>query len=313
MNPTRPLPSLDALVAFESAARHRSFTAAARELHVTQSAVSHRIRGLEDQLGSRLFTRTTREIQLTETGALLLGVVASSLDTLRKGLAAVFSPRDELRLTVSCSLSFAMRWLMPRLHEFREAYPELQVRWVTDDRTAALPSDGIDVAIGFGSGPYPGFSVVRLSVEHVFPVCSPALARSRGLRAPADLVRVPLLHHEALGDHPDRIDWSGWLAKARVRGVDAEKGPRFSHAHMALEAAVAGQGVALGRTTLVTSDLLQRRLVVPFGPRLRSKLTYSLVIDPNAVDRSAVVAFRSWITSAMGARSSRSGRPTSGA
>ncbi|HEY6723262.1 MAG TPA: LysR family transcriptional regulator, partial [Polyangiaceae bacterium] len=247
--------SLDALGAFREVARHKSFSRAARALHVTPSAVSHRIAELESQLGVELFVRTTRSVQLTPVARDLLSSVDEGLRHIHEGLSRVSQVGESSALTVSCSTSFAIRFLLPRLGEFRQAHPELEVHVATDDGIADPRRDDIDICIRYGGGIYSGLWALRLSTEWVFPVCSPEYQRRSKLRAPADLIRAVLVHHDVLGDHPGRVDWERWLARAGLDREHGRRGTHYSHAHMALSAALGGEGVALGRTSLVKDDL----------------------------------------------------------
>jgi len=285
------LPSLAGLEAFEAVARHRSFTRAAEELHVTQSAISHRVRALEAQLGATLFTRVGRRVELTEEGRALAEETNAAFALLRQGIARLERKKQTSALTVSCSPSFAIRWLVPHLPSFRARHPELDVRIAADDRLIDPGRDGIDACIRYGAGRYPGLSHTRLSLERITPVCSPALR----LRKVEDLAKHVLLHDEVLRDHPGRVGWHRWLEAAGARRVDPDRGPRFSHAHMAIEAAIAGQGVALGRTTLVRRDLAEGRLVAPFALELESALAYWLLTPGGRSPAPAVRAFRGWL------------------
>lgn len=285
------LPSLAGLEAFEAVARHRSFTRAAEELHVTQSAVSHRVRALEAQLGAVLFVRAGRRVELTDEGRALAEDTGAAFSLLREGVARLARSMRSAALTVSCSPSFAIRWLVPHLPSFRARRPELDVRIAADDRLTDPGRDGIDACIRYGAGKYPGLSHTRLSTERISPVCSPALR----LRKVDDLAKHVLLHDEVLRDHPGRVGWRRWLEAAGARRVDPDRGPRFSHAHMALEAAIAGQGVALGRTTLVRRDIAEGRLVRPFALELESGLAYWLLTPRGRPPAPAVRAFRAWL------------------
>ncbi len=297
------LPSLDALLTFDAAARLSSFSAAARELHVTQGAVSHRIRGLEEQLGVRLFDRTGRRVELTVEGRVLAAAVADALEHLRDGLDRLSSLQRDQQLMVSCSPSFAIRWLVPHLPQLRQQHPDLDVRISADDRIVQPGRAGIDVCIRYGPGGSSIGDELRLGVEQVTPVCSPRLLEGPPpLRSPADLAHQVLLHDDVLGSHPGRVGWTRWLAAAGADTVDPRPGPRFSHAHMAIEAAIAGQGVALARGILVSRDLAEGRLVAPFDVSVPSGLAYWIVTPAGQPPRPAVAAFRDWLVKAVAAR-----------
>jgi len=297
------LPSLDALRVFLAAARHQSFSKAAGALNVTQGAVSHRIRALEEELGTPLFHRTRRKVTLTEEGRTLARAAEEAFATLQAGLDQVRSQNQEGRLMVSCSPSFAIRWLVPHLPELQAAQPGLAVLISAEDGLVEPGSEGIDVCIRYGPGGTPGVDERALSVEQVTPVCSPQLLhRGPPLRVPADLAQHTLLHDEVLRGHPGRVGWERWLKAAGVTGVDARKGLRFSHAHMALEAALAGQGVALARSILVARDLAEGRLVAPFPDiTVPSGLGY-YVLTARGPLRPAVLAFRDWLVAGVGER-----------
>jgi len=288
------LPSLSGLEAFESVARLGSFTAAAAELHVTQSAVSHRIKALEAQLGCDLFVRRARGVELTDEGQALAEPTRRAFEQLREGVAALERARGGGVLTISCSPSFAIRWLVPRLPRLAAALPDLRVRLDADDRLAEPGRHGIDACLRYGAGGYPGVEHTRLATERVCPVCSPAA----GLERVEDLRTHTLLHDEVLRGHPGRVGWRRWLEAAGVTGVDPDAGPRFSHAHMAIEAAIAGQGVALGRTTLVAADLAAGRLVQPFALELEAELGYWL-LTPRGEVPPRVRAFERWLLSEL--------------
>ena len=289
------LPSLTGLVAFEAAARRLSFQAAAKELHISPSAVSHRIRNLEAELGHALFERRARAVRLTSAGEALAPSVSGALALLRDGVAAL----DEASgpLVVSCSPSFAIKWLVPRLEGFRAEHPGVELHITADDRLVDPRREAVDVCVRFGPGGYPGLKAIRLAEERVFPVCSPALAE--GLSVPDDLRGHTLLHDRMLAGHALRVTWRSWLEAAGARRVEADSGPYFSHASLAIQAAMAGQGVALARGTLVREDLAQRRLVKPFELELDSGIGYWLVAPRRAILRPELVQFRDWLLAEM--------------
>jgi len=291
------MPSLPGLEAFDAVARLGSFTRAALELHVTQSAVSHRVKGLESHLGCALFVRRARAVELTVEGRLLAASTREAFQLLRDGLERVERERRGGVLTISCSPSLAIRWLVPNLPKFTAAHPGSHVRLDADDRLAHPGEDGIDACLRYGAGGYRGVHHTRLAEERITPVCAPSLGAQ--LRRPSDLKKHVLLHDEVLRSHPGRVGWRRWLEAAKVRGTDPDAGPRFSHAHMALEAAVAGQGVALGRTTLVARDLADGRLVQPFELELPSALSYWLLTPRAPAPPPRVQAFEHWILAAV--------------
>ena len=284
------LPSLNGLRAFEAAGRHLSFTRAAAELHVTQAAVSHQIKGLETQLGVRLFRRSPRGLLLTDAGQAYLSDIRDAFDGLRQATDRLLS-RDAMgALTVSVLPSFAARWLVPRLSGFAAAYPDISLRLAADDRPVNFDREDVDLAIRYGDGRYAGLRVDRFLGEEVFPVCSPALMGGpHPLREPSDLRHHTLLHD----DLP--TTWAMWLKTVGANDVDAGRGPLFSDSSMVLQAAVGGQGVALGRSALAADDLAAGRLVRPFAVSLPVDSAYYIVCPPSTAHRPKVVAFRSWL------------------
>jgi LysR family transcriptional regulator, glycine cleavage system transcriptional activator len=285
----RRLPSLNGLLAFEAAARHVSFTRAGQELHVTPSAVSHQVRALEAELGLRLFVRRPRALGLTPAGVRAAAVAGQAFAALERGLRRLPS-RAPRTLTVSVLPSFAAGWLVSRLHRFHARHPGVDLRLHATQELADLQAGEADLAIRYGRGPYPGLHSERLLGEEAFPVCAPGLARR--LRRPGDLKGLPLLHDEARGAHGG---WPAWLEAAGVRGVASSRGARFSDARLLLQAAAAGQGVALSRSLPAHDELLAGRLVRPFAPALRCRYHYALVTTPEASTRPLVRAFRAFL------------------
>jgi LysR family glycine cleavage system transcriptional activator len=296
------LPSLSGLRAFEAAARQQSFTRAARELHVTQGAISHQIRALERELGLELFVRMHRSIALTPAGQRLARATTDGLTRIADAVAALTPRIEDEVLSVSVSPSFAARWLVPRLARFRRLQPETDVRISANDALIDPEANGIDLCIRYGKGSSPGLVAAPLLADDVSPVCHPSfLEGESALREPADLAQHLLLHDEMLLDDPDRPDWDKWFRAAKLRGIDTGTGPRFSHAALALEAAVAGQGVALGRTSLVTDDIASGRLVRPFDVSFRARISYWLVTPPAPQIRARTQRFREWLLAEAGA------------
>jgi LysR family transcriptional regulator, glycine cleavage system transcriptional activator len=292
----RRLPPLTTLCAFDAAARHLSFTQAAGELHVTHGAVSHAVRHLEEDLGVKLFERGTRSVRLTPAGAVYAAEIAAALDRITAATLAVTAPRSAGVLTVSTSDGFAGRWLVPRLKRFHRKHRDIDVRLSTSGALVDFIRDGIDLAIRYGEGGYQGVASELLSEEDVSPVCSPELLRGKHpLRRPADL-----RHHRLIHDN-FRIGWATWLESAGVEGVDAERGVRFDAAAYAVEAAVQGEGVLLGRSALVSADLAAGRLVRPFDLALSSRWRYYVVYPEGALRQRKVKAFRDWLFEEMDA------------
>ncbi|MEL6348085.1 MAG: transcriptional regulator GcvA [Myxococcota bacterium] len=289
------LPSLSGLRAFEAAARHLSFTRAAQELYVTQGAISHQIRALEEELGYPLFNRLPRRVTLTEEGQILGQALTGAFEDIVGALAEIGRLQQQGWLTVSASPSFAVKWLVPRLDDFRAHHPEMDVRIAATDRLVDPRREPVDLCIRYGAAVSTGLDAEVLITDRVFPVCSPALLHgARPLQTPADLRHHRLLHDEMFLEHPDRPGWRRWAALAGV-SLEGALSARFSHASMALEAAVAGQGVALGRSSLVALDLAEGRLVQPFGPAFASSFSYRLVAAPGGLQRPRVKRLVAWL------------------
>lgn len=286
----RRLPPLNALPSFEAAARHLSFSKAADELHVTHGAVSRAVRHLEDQLGARLFVRTTRAIRLTPVGSAYAAEVREVLDHLATATAATAAQQSSGVLNISTLDSFAAKWLVPRLFRFRRAHSDIDVRLSTSERLADFVSDGIDIAIRYGRGQYPGLKAELLMEEEIAPVCSPRLLEGpHPLRTPADLKHHTLVHDDF------HIDWAMWLGAAGIEGIDPHRGPTFHSSEHAVQAAVLGEGVVLGRSALVADDVAGGRLVRPFALSLPAGLAYYVAYPPRALQRYKVKVFRDWL------------------
>jgi LysR family glycine cleavage system transcriptional activator len=288
----RRLPPLKSLPDFAAAGRHLSFTKAAAELGVTHGAVSRQIKALEDYLGAPLFRRLTRRIELTEQGRAYLPVVERLLDELTRETDRLRELGSGRRLTVSTGVSFAMKWLAPRLPRFQAAHPGIEFHLDVSDVVPDLERGFADAAVFHGLGRFPGLVAERVFDELLLPVCAPALLkRGPALRHPADLLRHTLLHEDRMAP-----DWPRWLAAHGVTGVDAGRGPRFSHGSLLLEAAVRGEGIALGRSLLMADDLAAGRLVKPLGDlALPAERGFDLVYPAGALQRPAVAAFREWL------------------
>lgn len=286
----RRLPSLNALKAFEAAARHESFTKAADELNVTQGAVSHQVKGLETELGLRLFNRERQRLVITEAGRSYLEVVRDAFDRLAVGTNRLLQLQTSGALTVTTSPNFATKWLVHRLGRFVEAHPDIDLRVSASLQHVDFAREDIDLAIRHGDGQWPGLSVTRLCAEQLFPICSPKFMRGRGaLRTPADLGRHSLLHVN------DRRDWSSWLQAAGVAVAGVERGPIFNQASMAIDAAIDGQGIALARTALAAWDLRAGRLVRPFALALNAPYAYWIVCPQPTAQLPKIKTFRDWL------------------
>jgi len=291
------LPSLNGLRAFEAAARHLSLTKAARELNVTPAAISHQIKALEADLGAALLRRVRGEFVLTEVAQSALPALRAGFDQIAEAARRLRSGQTRRFLTISVGPTFASTWLVRRLGRFKEVFPEIDVRLDTSDELARFARDGVDVAIRFGSGDYPGLETIRLFDEEIYPVCSPKLLeRGPPLEIPSDLAAHTLLHVEWMPSRGNEtLDWEMWLRAAGAEGVEHGRGPRFSHTSIALQAAAEGQGVALGSGSLAHDDLEAGRLVCPFDIVLPVSFAYYLVYPEATAEVPKVAAFRDWI------------------
>ena len=273
---------LTGLRVFEAAARHESFLQAAEELAITPGAVSRQVKALEAELS----------VRLTEEGRRLARGVGQGLGIVEEAVAELRSPRKAV-LAVTAMHSFAARWLVPRLHIFNARYPDIQVMVAASDSTVDMVRDRFDVAIRFGRGPYPGFVAKKLVSLFMFPVCSPRLLELTPLRAPADLAKAQLLSDVQLA--PGEPHWPEWLALAGAPQVDWRRGQQFSNVYLAIEAAMAGHGVALAEAALVQEELASGRLVKPFEIELLSDYSQWILTLPEKADRPDVRRFRNWL------------------
>lgn len=289
MNPRR-LPPLGALRAFEAAARLASFKRAADELAVTPTAISHQIRLLEDQLGVRLFERRTRQVALTADAAQLYPVLREGFDAFAAAVAAIAARRARRAITLSATVSFTAKWLVPRVAAFRAAYPDFDLRLHASDDPVDLHAGVADAAIRYGHGPYPGLVCLPLIDDVFAPVCSPRL----GVRVPEDLRAQPLLHVEWRHPAARTPSWRGWCERAGLRDVEVDAGLRYTDDSHAIQAAIAGQGVALLSLALVADDLASGLLVQPFGPTLEG-YRHNLVYPDGGPPGAEVAALRDWL------------------
>jgi LysR family glycine cleavage system transcriptional activator len=283
------------LRAFEAAARHLSFTRAAAELNVTQTAISHQIRRLEEQLGLRLFVRRRRALELTKEAQQFLPAVGAAFGDLRRATERLLRGHEKMILTVSCLPSLAAKWLVPRLASFQEGHPGIEVRIATSTRIVDFRREEVDLAIRYGKGRWPGMRADWLMAENVSPVCSPALLTGhRPLRRPEDLAYHSLLH---VNLYPD--EWLLWLTGAGLPASLAS-GPSltFDLGLMALQAAIDGLGVALGRTPFVAADIATGRLVTPFDIALPSEAGFYIVAPERSAHAPHIAQFRDWLISA---------------
>lgn len=261
----RQLPPLNALRAFEAAARHLSFQRAAEELDVTPTAISHQIKMLEDELGIKLFQRRPRPLLLTEEGQRLYPVLRDGFDTFAAAITSLHQNSEVKELTVSVNPTFATKWLVARLPKFQKAAPEIDIRLHTSNDVVDLRTRTIDIAVRYGRGNYPGLEVKHLMSDVVTPVCSPRLLEGeQPLQEPSDLVHHTLLHFEWIRYGPEDPNWLDWLKAADVANVDPTRGPRFTEESLAIQAAIAGQGVALCSSIHAADDIALGLLIQPF-------------------------------------------------
>jgi LysR family glycine cleavage system transcriptional activator len=285
----RRLPPLNGLKAFEAAARSESFTRAAEELNVTQGAVSHQVKALEDTLGLKLFRRERQRLIITEAGRDYLAVIRDAFDRITVGTERLLQRRESGVLTVSTSPDFAAKWLVNRLSRFAESCPGVDLRVAAATHYVDFARDDVDVAIRHGDGHWPGLDVERLYSERLFPVCSPKLAVGRNrITKVADLLKFPLLRLE---------DARNWKRMFEAAGVNATVGPGpvLNRASMLIDAAIDGQGIALTRTALAAWDLVKGRLVRPVNISLRMANTYWFVCPKAASNVPKIATFRNWV------------------
>lgn len=290
------LPSLDTLRVFAVAARHLSFTKAANELHLTQSAISHRIRALEDELGVVLFNRLTRRLELTRAGQALAHQVERAVSDIARAVAGLDEPSDERRLSVTVLPSVASRWLVPRLPRFHARNPDIELQVTADASLRDLRSAGIDLALRFGRGGYPGYAATMLMPDSVFPVCSPRLIAEHGpVTSVEALLELPLLHDSATEGDSSGSDWRSWLDHLGHGDLDWRNGQRFSEAGLLIDATVLGLGVALGRASLVSDLVANGTLVRPLPLSASTAFSYYLLALPEATALPKIVRFREWL------------------
>ena len=291
----RRLPPLNALRAFEAAARHLNFSRAADELSVTPGAVSQQIQNLEDYVGAALFKRTPKGLLLTDAAQTALPALREAFDRLAEAASLLTAAVDGRRLTLTAPPSFAAKWLVPRLGAFEQAHPQVDVWLSAAIELVDLTAGEVDVAIRYGAGRYPGLEVHRLFAETVIPVASPDHLAAQPLLTPGDLANHVLLHDGSPDLDDSCPDWTMWLAARGLKGVDSMRGPRFNQSSLVIEAAVNGRGVALAKRTLAAADLEAGRLVAPLQIATAVDFAYYLV-HPKAKGRlPQVKAFVSWI------------------
>ena len=305
------LPPLNALRVFEAAARHLSFKEAAAELHITQAAVSHQVKSLEEYLGVQLFRRTARGVQLTDAARACLPKLREGFDALAGAVEMIRERGDEAQLVITAPPVFTARWLMPRLADFSKREPKIELRVFASskmvdagalDSTALvgdldLRTESSAVQIHLGAGQYPGHRADRLFGVSMAAVANPALVKGNpGLKTPADLANHTLLHDDAMEIVAGGNAWRKWLEAAGVASqADADRGPRFSSNILSLEAASQQLGVALALRPLVDADIASERLCAPFDIEMKPQSAYYLVCPEVIANRPAVAAFRKWL------------------
>jgi LysR family glycine cleavage system transcriptional activator len=291
------LPSLNGLRAFEAAARHLSFTAAASELNVTQTAISHQIRRLEEELGIRLFVRQNRSLTLTPQAREYLPGIRAAFNDLRLATDRLLRKDNDRVLTVSTLASFAAKWLLPRLSSFQQAHPEIDVHITSSTSLVDFRRDDVDAAIRYGRGHWTGLRADWLTADELFPVCSPALLKgSKPLRSPEDLAQHTLLHSS--GGYDD--DWRLWLTAAGLPSdISKQPGLSFDMVLMTVQAAIDGLGIAMGRTSYVEGDVAKGRLVVPFKITLPADAGFYLVSPQARAESPKLSAFRQWLLASV--------------
>lgn len=289
--PTR-LPPLNSLKAFEAAARHLSFTRAAEELYVTQAAVSHQIKALEEFLSIKLFLRKNRSLLLTEEGQSYYLDIKDIFTSLHEATDRLLARGAKGVITVALPPSFAIQWLVPRISQFSAIHPEIDVRITAVDYDEGFLTDDIDVAIYYGRGRWGGLNAYKLHTEYLTPVCSPMLFQGdKPLEVLDDLKHHTLLHDSS------RSAWKDWIRKFNVLGVNVNQGPIFSHSMLVLQAATLGQGIALAHSVLARPEIDAGRLVCPFAEKLVTRNAYYLVCSESQSESGKIKAFREWLLS----------------
>jgi LysR family glycine cleavage system transcriptional activator len=287
---SRRLPPLNSLKAFEAAARHLSFTRAAEELFVTQAAVSHQIKSLEEFLSMKLFLRKNRSLLLTEEGQGYYLDIKDVFHSLQEATERLLARGAKGALTVALPPSFAIQWLVPRLNQFSQFNPDIDIRIKAVDFNEGFLTDDVDVAIYYGRGKWPSLHAEKLHTEYLTPVCSPLL-----LQGQKPLNRLEDLRHHLLLHDSSREPWKNWIKHFRIPGINVNQGAVFSHSMLVLKAAALGQGIALGHSVLARPEIEAGRLVCPFNERLVTNNAYYVVCHQSQADLGKIVAFREWL------------------
>jgi LysR family transcriptional regulator, glycine cleavage system transcriptional activator len=292
----KSLPPLSSLRSFEAVARRLSFSKAAEELHVTPGAVSQQVRLLEELLGIRLFDRTKRSVALTEFATRMLPDIQAGLEMLSRAVSCKTGSIGARTLTISVAPSFASKWLLPRLPNFYDRHPDIDLRISATVGLADFRRDTVDFAIRLGRGSYPGLHAEPLFAEALTPLCSPEFLKRKGtLKKPDDLAKHRLIHDTSIPGGGEYSAWDRWLELAGAKHVSAHRGVRFTLAELAMQAAIDGAGVVLGRVVLAEADLEAGRLVRPFKAELPLEVSYFLVRSNTAVPRNEMRVFQDWL------------------
>lgn len=289
------LPPLNSLKAFEVAARRGGFVAAAEELNVTPAAVSHQVKTLESFLDIQLFRRLPRGLELTESGRELLPELSRGFDHFARALGSLTAGELTGKLTVSVLSSFATLWLVPRLESFLQTYPEIQLRVLASNQPAGLDEGNVDILISFALGNYPGFRCELLMRDSIFPVCAPSLINNLPLRRYQDLEQHTLLHDIDVGFDEPTMTWKRWFRDAGLGSVVASRNVEFENSILLTEAAVRGQGVALGRLSLVRDHLATGRLIRPLKTSRPADYAYYTVTTQAVAEHPRVQTFLAWL------------------
>lgn len=301
MPDTDRMPPLGGLRAFDAAARHMSFAKAADELHVTPAALSWQIRKLEEHFGQPLFRRLNRAVELTAAGHALRPGVETGFHAFRGAQRSVRRLAWDRPLVVTAGPALTAKWLAPRLFRFAEDHPDIELRFVASLRIMDFDRDGIDAAIRLGHRPLPGLTARDLWVDRLVPLCTPE--RARTLRRPRDLAEHPLLHDDSIALMTGDPGWPAWLRAAGIETASGtlagERGPRFSHADHAMDAALDNAGVVLGRFLVASRELAAGRLVAPFALTLPLPGVYRFLCPPDAERSPHLAAFLAWLESEM--------------
>jgi LysR family glycine cleavage system transcriptional activator len=289
------LPPLNSLKAFEVAARRGSFVAAADELNVTPAAVSHQVKQLESYLDIQLFRRLSRGLELTESGRELVPELSKGFDHFARALGSLTAGELTGKLTISVLSSFATLWLVPRLEYFLQTYPEIQLRVLTSNSPDGLDKGKVDVLVSYGIGNFPGFDACLLMRETIFPVCAPSLLNKLPIHRYKDLEQHTLLHDIDVGVDEPTMTWRRWFRDAGLSRVVAARNVEFENSVLLTEAAVRGQGVALGRMSLVRDHLATGRLLRPLKISRPADYAYYAVTTTLAAKHPRVQTFLSWL------------------